>query len=86
MNETLSIWHIAGGGALAVIVIREVFGFVKAMRNGNGKAAGSQSVEFWKMAIGNSVEEGVTKANEQYFGRIIDRLDAIKDAIKELKN
>jgi len=59
---------ILGGGALAIIVIREVLNFLKEKKeNGNGrkipgefqKLAGEQSIEFWNQQMGLVVTNAI---------------------------
>lgn len=55
-----SFAEVGVGGAVALLVLKEVFTFVKTTR-GNGKdaASGAKPVEFWQAEIRHGVSESV---------------------------
>ena len=50
------VWQIGAGGLLALLVLREVFSFLRE-RNRAG-AAGDKSVDFWRMEMRTAFAEG----------------------------
>ena len=75
--------EIGMGGALALLVIREVLNFLKVQKQRNHKpnaAAGEKSTEFWTVAFNQIVEEKIRPVlNNQE--RLSDKFEKITDAI-----
>jgi len=72
------LWQIGAGGALAVLILREVFAFLRE-RTRNG--AGSKSVDFWRMELRAAVNEGLTTTLKPLIETQIQLLREIRDSV-----
>lgn len=82
MSEDLQ--QLTVGGVLAVLIVREVFTFVRWMltRHHHGPkngTSGERPVEYWQQHMQLAAE----RAFEPVAVRVIDRLDALKQESKE---
>jgi hypothetical protein len=58
MPETLT--SLGVGGILVYLVIKELFSYLKAKRNGNGhETSGSKDPSYWKETLRQIVEEAI---------------------------
>jgi hypothetical protein len=74
-------WKEVGiGGLLALLVLREVFGFLKTKRNGRS-TAGEQSVEYWR----EQIRELVVQILSQTIARALDQQLAIAIDTRDLQ-
>lgn len=73
------IWQVGAGGLLALLILREVFGFLRA-RNG-GASAGSKTVDFWRLEMRAAVNEGLTTTLKPLFETQIELLREIRDSV-----
>ena len=80
------------GGALAILMIREVFKFLtdRKQKNGNG-SAGTKSVEFWQAQQRMAVREVLTElispfltTQTEILRRIHESSDKTREGIQEL--
>lgn len=77
MNNEL-LWQIGAGGMFAVLILREVFTFLREKtRNG----AGNKSVDFWRMELRAAVNEGLTTTLKPLIETEIQLLREIRDSV-----
>jgi len=70
------------GGAVAVILVREAFTFIRenrSRRNGNGKA-GDKATEFWQQDVRDAVEEKMNSVLKPVLEKQTEILREIRDA------
>jgi hypothetical protein len=72
------VWQMGAGGLFAVLVLREVFGFLRA-RNQNG--AGSKPVDFWRLELRAAVNEGMAVTLKPLIETQIQLLREIRDSV-----
>jgi hypothetical protein len=76
--DSLLLWQIGAGGALTMLILREVFAFLREKtRNG----AGSKSVDFWRMELRAAVNEGLTTTLKPLIETQIQLLREIRDSV-----
>ena len=74
--------QIAAGGVLALLIIREVLGFLrKKLTNGNGGSTGEKPVEFWREQIRSLAKEIIKEEVDD----LIERQKKIWDAINHMR-
>lgn len=74
-------WQNVGiGGLLALLILREVFGFLKSKRNSK-PTAGEQSVEFWREQFRDLMLQVV----EQTIRRAMDQQIVLTAEIRDLQ-
>jgi hypothetical protein len=74
-------WKDVGmGGLLALLVLREVFNFLKAKKNGRS-SAGDQSVEFWR----EQLRELILQIMAQTITRTLDHQIMLSAEIRDLQ-
>lgn len=75
-------WKDVGiGGLLALLVLREVFNFLKTKRNGKPVSAGEQSVEFWR----EQFRDILLPILSQTLSRTLDQQSMMIDDIRDLQ-
>ncbi|HZR59117.1 MAG TPA: hypothetical protein VFA74_19780 [Terriglobales bacterium] len=74
-------WKDVGlGGLLALLVLREVFNFLKSRKNGR-PTAGEQSIEFWREQIRELILQTLT----QTLLRPLDQQLVVASEIRDLQ-
>jgi hypothetical protein len=81
MNETIT--QLGIGGVLALLIIREVLGFLKAKKNGvGGNHSGEKSVEFWRGQIRQTMSDVVAA---ELLPAIQEQTHILEDIREELR-
>lgn len=74
-------WKDVGlGGLLALLVLREVFNFLKSKKNGR-PTAGDQSIEFWR----EQIRELIIQILAQTITRTLDQQIMVASEIRDLQ-
>jgi hypothetical protein len=74
-------WKDVGiGGLLALLVLREVFNFLKAKKNGK-PTAGDQSIEFWR----EQMRDLILQILSQTITRTLDQQIMVASEIRDLQ-
>lgn len=75
-------WKDVGiGGLLALLVLREVFNFLKTKKNGKPTTAGEQSVEFWR----EQIRDLILQILAQTITRTLDQQILVAGEIRDLQ-
>ncbi|HWY21971.1 MAG TPA: hypothetical protein VNX26_12175 [Candidatus Acidoferrum sp.] len=75
-------WKDVGiGGLLALLVLREVFNFLKSRKSEKPTAAGEQSVEFWR----EQMRDLILQILAQTITRTLDQQIMVSSEIRDLQ-
>lgn len=78
MAEQL-VWQIGAGGLLALLVLREVFSFMRERTR--AIAAGDKSVDFWRMEMRTAFAEGFSVTLKPFLEAQTQLLREIRDSV-----
>lgn len=88
-----SDWRNVGiGGILTILVLREVFGFLKPMLRKtpeDRRVAGERSVEFWQIEFRRAVDAGIKVLDEKLTGSmqaLDEKIDRIGRHVEEIRD
>jgi len=73
------IWQIGAGGLLALLVLREVFGFLR--EKSRAIAAGDKSVDFWRMEMRSAFAESFAVTLRPFLEAQNQLLREIRDSV-----
>lgn len=73
------IWQIGAGGLLALLVLREVFGFLR--EKSRAIAAGDKTVDFWRMEMRSAVAECFSVTLRPFLEAQTQLLREIRDSV-----
>jgi hypothetical protein len=73
------IWQIGAGGLLALLVLREVFGFLR--EKNRATAAGDKSVDFWRMEMRSAFAECFAATLKPFLEAQNQLLREIRDSV-----
>lgn len=72
-------WQLGAGGLLALLILREVFSFLRD-RGRNG-ASGAKPVDFWRLEFRSAINEGMTSTLKPLIETQVQLLREIRDAV-----
>lgn len=77
--DTQLLWQLGAGGLFALLVLREVFAFLRD-RSRNG-SAGSKPVDFWRLEFRAAINEGLASTLKPLIETEIQLLREIRDSV-----
>jgi hypothetical protein len=81
-------WKDVGlGGLLALLVLREVFNFLKSKNNGNGRpTAAEQSIEFWREQVRSIAMEILAHTVNRTLDQQVEIATEIRDLQRDIND